>query len=262
MRAADFGVSAFFAPGQRFREVVGTPYYMAPEVLLRDYDQARAAAAFRVCCAVCRVCAVACVWARVCAWRVRVGVCVCVCRARRLRGRRARVLRLLARTAGAGAPTRRPRLRPAQSADIWSAGVVLYLMLSGTLPFMGATDRAVCAQVLSADIVTDGGPWDVVSPGAKALLRRMLCRDARARAGAEELLAHPWLAAREVVAAAAAAQAPAPPPAPPPGVGRPLKPAAAAAAAFMGMVPLQPQPGKAAAATAAAAGGARAAARA
>ncbi|KIZ03926.1 hypothetical protein MNEG_4026 [Monoraphidium neglectum] len=40
-RASDFGVSAFFRPGQKFREVVGTPYYMAPEVLLRCYDQVR-----------------------------------------------------------------------------------------------------------------------------------------------------------------------------------------------------------------------------
>jgi calcium-dependent protein kinase len=38
-RVSDFGVSAFFEPGQKFREVVGTPYYMAPEVLLRCYDQ-------------------------------------------------------------------------------------------------------------------------------------------------------------------------------------------------------------------------------
>jgi serine/threonine protein kinase len=40
-RASDFGVSTFFAPGQKFKEVVGTPYYMAPEVLLRCYDQVR-----------------------------------------------------------------------------------------------------------------------------------------------------------------------------------------------------------------------------
>jgi hypothetical protein len=38
-RVSDFGVSALFSPGQKFREVVGTPYYMAPEVLLRCYDQ-------------------------------------------------------------------------------------------------------------------------------------------------------------------------------------------------------------------------------
>jgi len=46
-RVSDFGVSAFFQPGQKFREVVGTPYYMAPEVLLRCYDQVRVASTQR-----------------------------------------------------------------------------------------------------------------------------------------------------------------------------------------------------------------------
>jgi hypothetical protein len=40
-RVSDFGVSAMFEPGQKLREVVGTPYYMAPEVLLRCYDEVR-----------------------------------------------------------------------------------------------------------------------------------------------------------------------------------------------------------------------------
>ena len=146
-RVADFGVSAFFTPGQKFHEIVGTPYYMAPEVLLRCYDQ---------------------------------------------------------------------------SADIWSAGVVLYLMLSGTLPFMGPSDRAVCAAVLGgAAPRTDGPGWAGVSDGAKAVVARMLCRDPRARATPEELLAHPWLARDAVVVAVAAAQATAPPPAPKAGAAAP-----------------------------------------
>ncbi|KAI8464387.1 MAG: kinase-like domain-containing protein [Monoraphidium minutum] len=131
-RASDFGVSAFFSPGQKFAEVVGTPYYMAPEVLLRCYDQ---------------------------------------------------------------------------SADIWSAGVVLYLMLSGQLPFMGSNDRQVCDAVLRGPIPLEGGPWDGVSDGAKDAVSRMLCRDPRARATAEELLAHPWLGREDVVVAVAAAPA-------------------------------------------------------
>jgi calcium-dependent protein kinase len=44
VRISDFGASAFIKPGQQFAEIVGTPYYMAPEVLLRCYDQVRRAA--------------------------------------------------------------------------------------------------------------------------------------------------------------------------------------------------------------------------
>ncbi|XP_052173295.1 calcium-dependent protein kinase 24-like [Diospyros lotus] len=37
LKAIDFGLSVFYHPGQRFNEIVGSPYYMAPEVLRRDY---------------------------------------------------------------------------------------------------------------------------------------------------------------------------------------------------------------------------------
>ncbi|CAK8537498.1 unnamed protein product [Lathyrus sativus] len=37
LKAIDFGLSVFFKPGERFNEIVGSPYYMAPEVLKRNY---------------------------------------------------------------------------------------------------------------------------------------------------------------------------------------------------------------------------------
>ncbi|XP_074570147.1 calcium-dependent protein kinase 20-like [Curcuma longa] len=37
LKAIDFGLSIFFKPGERFNEIVGSPYYMAPEVLKRNY---------------------------------------------------------------------------------------------------------------------------------------------------------------------------------------------------------------------------------
>ncbi|CAK9204832.1 unnamed protein product [Sphagnum troendelagicum] len=39
LKAIDFGLSIFFKPGERFSEIVGSPYYMAPEVLKRNYLQ-------------------------------------------------------------------------------------------------------------------------------------------------------------------------------------------------------------------------------
>lgn len=37
LKAIDFGLSVFFKPGEVFNEIVGSPYYMAPEVLKRNY---------------------------------------------------------------------------------------------------------------------------------------------------------------------------------------------------------------------------------
>ncbi|GMP85868.1 hypothetical protein CsSME_00038867 [Camellia sinensis var. sinensis] len=37
LKAIDFGLSIFFKPGERFYEIVGSPYYMAPEVLKRNF---------------------------------------------------------------------------------------------------------------------------------------------------------------------------------------------------------------------------------
>ncbi|KAG6502064.1 hypothetical protein ZIOFF_041951 [Zingiber officinale] len=37
LKTIDFGLSVFFRPGERFNEIVGSPYYMAPEVLKRNY---------------------------------------------------------------------------------------------------------------------------------------------------------------------------------------------------------------------------------
>ncbi|KAJ3673018.1 hypothetical protein LUZ60_006392 [Juncus effusus] len=37
LKAIDFGMAIFFKPGQRFRESVGTPAYMAPEIFLHNY---------------------------------------------------------------------------------------------------------------------------------------------------------------------------------------------------------------------------------
>eukprot|EP00249_Psilotum_nudum_P019488 c27279_g1_i1 orf=1-792(-) len=37
LKAIDFGLSVFFKPGEKFSEIVGSPYYMAPEVLKRNY---------------------------------------------------------------------------------------------------------------------------------------------------------------------------------------------------------------------------------
>lgn len=106
---------------QRFSEIVGTPFYMAPEVLARCYGP---------------------------------------------------------------------------EADVWSVGVVVFLMLAGRLPFDGITDRQIIKAVLDSEPDFGHPAWDGISAAAKDCVARMLVKDPQQRATVQQLLAHPWLAGR------------------------------------------------------------------
>lgn len=118
LKAIDFGLSIFFKPGERFSEIVGSPYYMAPEVLKRNYG---------------------------------------------------------------------PEI------DIWSAGVILYILLCGVPPFWAESEQGVAQAILRGLIDFKREPWPSVSEGAKSLVRQMLEPDPKVRLTAKQVLEHPWL---------------------------------------------------------------------
>ncbi|XP_041027861.1 calcium-dependent protein kinase 13 [Juglans microcarpa x Juglans regia] len=118
LKAIDFGLSIFFKPGERFSEIVGSPYYMAPEVLKRNYG---------------------------------------------------------------------PEI------DIWSAGVILYILLCGVPPFWAESEQGVAQAILRGLIDFKRDPWPNISETAKDLVKQMLEPDPKLRLTAKHVLEHPWL---------------------------------------------------------------------
>ncbi|KAK2995891.1 hypothetical protein RJ640_028299 [Escallonia rubra] len=118
MKLIDFGLSDFIRPDQRLNDIVGSAYYVSPEVLRRSYSV---------------------------------------------------------------------------EADIWSIGVITYILLCGSRPFWARTESGIFRSVLRADPNFDDSPWPAVSVEAKDFVRRLLNKDHRKRMTAAQALTHPWL---------------------------------------------------------------------
>ncbi|XP_010515287.1 PREDICTED: CDPK-related kinase 6-like isoform X1 [Camelina sativa] len=78
-------------------------------------------------------------------------------------------------------------------ADIWSIGVISYILLCGSRPFYGRTESAIFRCVLRANPNFEDLPWPSISPIAKDFVKRLLNKDHRKRMTAAQALAHPWL---------------------------------------------------------------------
>ncbi|KAG1472855.1 hypothetical protein G6F56_001295 [Rhizopus delemar] len=74
-------------------------------------------------------------------------------------------------------------------ADLWSCGVILYAMLSGTLPFQASTMPDLIEKIRTASFAKPR----LISRNAQDLLKRLLCIDAQKRITAQECLVHPWM---------------------------------------------------------------------
>ena len=72
--------------------------------------------------------------------------------------------------------------------DVWSAGVILYIMLGGVPPFYGESVEETFAAVLRANLRFPTKIFRSISSEAKDLLRKMLCKDVSRRFSAEQVL--------------------------------------------------------------------------
>jgi hypothetical protein len=84
--------------------------------------------------------------------------------------------------------------------DCWAAGVCLYILLSGVVPFNwtdrpGADLRELFDRIAAGAYSLDGPEWEGVSAEAKALVRGLMCTDVSQRLSAQAALTHRWLAA-------------------------------------------------------------------
>ncbi|XP_074279548.1 calcium-dependent protein kinase 4-like isoform X2 [Silene latifolia] len=85
------------------------------------------------------------------------------------------------------------RKRYGQEIDVWSAGVILYILLSGVPPFWAETEAGIFRQILHGKLDFGSDPWPSISDSAKDLIRKMLDRDPKKRLTAYEVLCHPWI---------------------------------------------------------------------
>lgn len=76
--------------------------------------------------------------------------------------------------------------------DMWSCGVVMYVLLSGRLPFRGANDPATFAKVKSGKFSFPGEIFGTVSEGAKSLIKGLLTVDVEKRLSADLALNDTW----------------------------------------------------------------------
>jgi calcium-dependent protein kinase len=118
IKLIDFGASNYYEDSKKLTLKVGSPYYIAPEVIKKYYDQ---------------------------------------------------------------------------KCDLWSCGVILYILLVGYPPFRGNSQKELLANIVKGQYSLTGSEWSRVSIEAKDLISKLLELDTKKRYSADEALKHPWM---------------------------------------------------------------------
>ena len=117
VKVIDWGCARFLEPKKKMTKIIGTPYYMAPEVLKGKYNN--------------------------------------LC-------------------------------------DIWSLGVIAYMLLLGEPPFEGESEDEICSEIINGNYSFEDKQWRPFSNLAKDFVQSLMTFDYRKRPSAQESLKHPW----------------------------------------------------------------------
>ena len=78
-----------------------------------------------------------------------------------------------------------------ESCDIWSAGVILYILLSGEPPFYGQNNNEIYKKIIEMKFDFPEDKWSNISKSAKDLIKKMIAPEEK-RINAHEVLEHKW----------------------------------------------------------------------
>ena len=82
-----------------------------------------------------------------------------------------------------------------QQSDMWSVGCIVFLLLSGNLPFMGRSQKDLFRKIVAGKFEFDPEDWQDVSDDAKDLVSKLLVLNPDERITASEAVRHRWLKA-------------------------------------------------------------------
>ena len=80
-----------------------------------------------------------------------------------------------------------------KSIDVWSIGVITYILLCGYQPFYDENDYILASQIIGGQVEFDSPYWDEISEEAKDFILKLMCVDVSKRLSCEKALQHVWI---------------------------------------------------------------------